>query len=813
MQTRAINIEDEVRLSYLDYAMSVIIGRAIPDVRDGLKPVHRRILYSMYELKNDFNKPYKKSARIVGDVIGKYHPHGDAAVYDALVRMAQDFSMRYPLVDGQGNFGSIDGDPPAAMRYTEVRMTRLAHEFMGDIEKETVDFQPNYDNSLMEPMVLPTKVPNLLLNGSSGIAVGMATNIPPHNLTELCKALQAYLKNPEIAISELMKILPGPDFPTGGIICGTEGIRNAYETGRGTIKIRARMHVEESRGKKKALVVTEIPFQVNKAKLLERIADLVKDKKIEGISDIRDESDREGMRIVLTLKSDANPKVVENQLYKFTLLEVNFGIILLAVVNNRPEVLNLKGVFVNFLNFRRQIIIKRTEYDLRKAEQRAHILEGLKKALEHIDEIIELIKKAPNPSVAKAQLMERFDLSEIQAQAILDMRLQRLTGLEREKIIEEYQELLKKIEHFKQILSSPALVDKLINDELEEIIDKYGDERRTHIVPYEGDLNWEDLIPQKDVVVVLTREGYIKRTPLQIYRSQRRGGKGRKGLSTRAEDFASAVITATTHDTLLVFTNTGRLYWLNVRDIPETSPGAQGRAIVNLLNLQKGEKVATVLPVRSFNPDSYVVLITKLGLIKRISLENFSRPMSKGIKAITLREGDELIKARLTSGSDKLFIMSRHGKIIFIDEADVRPSGRTAQGVKGMDVDGSSVIGMEVYQEQESVLVVSEKGFGKRTPSTEFKIQGRGGKGIVNLKVTERNGFATGFCLVNSDDEVLLITNKGRLIRLNVSDIKEQGRATQGVKLMDLEDDEMIVDVAIVSEVDKDNGEETGGNE
>ena len=807
MQIKAINIEDEVRLSYLDYAMSVIIGRAIPDVRDGLKPVHRRILYSMYELKNDYNKPYKKSARIVGDVIGKYHPHGDAAVYDALVRMAQDFSMRYPLVDGQGNFGSVDGDPPAAMRYTEVRMTRLAHEFMENIEKETVPFQPNYDNSLMEPVVLPTRVPNLLLNGASGIAVGMATNIPPHNLTELCKALQAYLQDPDIPLKDLMSILPGPDFPTGGIICGTEGIRNAYETGRGSIKVRARIHVEEVRGKKKALVVTEIPFQVNKSRLLERIADLVRDKKIDGISDIRDESDREGMRIVLTLKADASPRVVENQLYKFTLLEVNFGVILLAVVNNRPEVLNLKGVFSNFLNFRRHVIIRRTEYDLKKAEQRAHILEGLKRALDHIDEIIELIKKAPNPSTAKAQLIERFAFSDAQAQAILDMKLQRLTGLEREKIIEEYKQILKQIEYFKQILSSPSLVDKIINDELEELIEKYGDERRSQIVPYEGDLNWEDLIPQKEVVVVLTREGYIKRTPLQTYRSQKRGGKGKRGLTTKAEDFALTVITASTHDILLVFTNTGRLYWLNVRDIPETSSNAQGRAIVNLLNLQKGEKVATILPVKDFDPHLYVVLITKYGIIKRMSLENFSRPISTGIKAITLRNGDELIRARLTGGNDKLFIMSKHGKTILIEEAEIRPTGRSAQGVKGMDVKGSQVIGMEVYQGQKSILVVSENGFGKRTPCSEFKVQGRGGKGILNMKISERNGLATGFCLVDDGDEVLLITNHGRLIRLNACDIKEQGRATQGVKLMDLEKDEIVVDVALVSEIDKEDDE------
>ncbi|HDL89567.1 MAG TPA: DNA gyrase subunit A [Thermodesulforhabdus norvegica] len=803
MLKKTVNIEDEIKLSYLDYAMSVIIGRAIPDVRDGLKPVHRRILYSMYELRNDYNKPYKKSARIVGDVIGKYHPHGDAAVYDALVRMAQDFSMRYPLVDGQGNFGSVDGDPPAAMRYTEVRMARLAHEFLQDIEKDTVPFQPNYDNSLREPTVLPTKVPNLLLNGASGIAVGMATNIPPHNMTELCRALQAFIRNPDISLDEIFHILPGPDFPTGGIIYGTDGIRSAYSTGRGAIKVRGRVQVEHIRGKRKALVITEIPFQVNKARLLERIADLVKEKRIDGISDIRDESNREGMRVVLTLRSDANPKVIENQLYKFTPLEVTFGVTLLAVVNNKPQVLTLREVFANFVNFRRQVIVKRTEYDLRKAEARAHILEGLKKALDHIDEIIELIKKAPGPGEARKQLVERFGFADVQAQAILDLKLQRLTALERDKILEEYKQILKNIESFKQILSSQALVDRIIEDELGELIEKFGDSRKTRIIPDEGDLDWEDLVPEKEVVVVLSRHGYIKRTPLDVYRSQRRGGKGRRGLTTREEDFALTVLTASTHDVLLVFTNQGRLYWLNVRDVPETSPNAQGRAIVNLLSFQEEEGVATLLPIREFSPDVYVMFATKKGIVKKVALDAFSRPISTGIRAISLNDGDELIRARLTSGEDKLFLMARNGKTILIDEKSVRPMGRSARGVKGMDVEGSSLIGMEVFNGQESILVVSEKGFGKRTPTSEFRVQGRGGKGIINLNVTDRNGPATGFCLVNSDDEVLLITNLGRLIRLHASDIKEQGRATQGVKLMDLDRDEIVVDVAVVQEVDK----------
>ncbi|SFM63107.1 DNA gyrase subunit A [Thermodesulforhabdus norvegica] len=809
MKTRIINIEDEIRLSYLDYAMSVIIGRAIPDVRDGLKPVHRRILFAMHELNNAYNRPYKKSARIVGDVIGKYHPHGDAAVYDALVRMAQDFSMRYPLVDGQGNFGSVDGDPPAAMRYTEVRMARLAHEFMQDIDKETVPFQPNYDNSLMEPLVLPTRVPNLLLNGASGIAVGMATNIPPHNLAELCRAIQLYLENPDVPYEELYRLMPGPDFPTGGIIYGLEGIKQAYETGRGTIRIRGRVHVEELRGKKKALIITEIPYMVSKAKILERIAELVREKKIDGITEIRDESDREGMRVVITLRPDASPKVVENRLYKFTPLETTFGVILLAVVNNRPEVLSLKEVFAHFLDFRRTVIVRRTEYDLRKAEQRAHILEGLKKALDFIDEVIAIIRASGSPSEAKGALIERFDFSDAQAQAILDMRLQRLTGLEREKIVDEYREVLKNIEYYRQVLSSPALVNRIIHEELEELVNQYADERRTTIVPQADEIDWDDLIPDQEVVVVLSREGYIKRTPVHVYRSQRRGGRGRRGVTTREEDFVHAILTASTHDVLLVFTNLGRVYWLNVRDVPEASPSSQGRAIVNLLNLQDGEKVATVLPVKEFRPDAYVVLCTKKGIIKKMSLDNFSRPLSTGVRAVILRDGDELIRARLTTGSDKLFLMSRHGKVIVIDESVLRPLGRAAQGVKGMDVSDSYVIGMEVYQGQEAILVVSDRGYGKRTLCSEFRVQGRGGMGVMGIKVTERNGYATGFCLVDPEDEILLITNLGKLIRLKASDISLQGRATQGVKLMELEEDEKIVDLAVVGEVEKDDDNES----
>ncbi|MBC7358279.1 MAG: DNA gyrase subunit A [Desulfacinum sp.] len=799
MTQPTINIEDEIKLSYLDYAMSVIIGRALPDVRDGLKPVHRRVLYAMYELKNDYNKPYKKSARIVGDVIGKYHPHGDAAVYDTIVRMAQDFSMRYPLVDGQGNFGSVDGDPPAAMRYTEIRMARMAHEFLQDIEKNTVEFTPNYDNSLQEPVVLPTRVPNLLLNGASGIAVGMATNIPPHNITELCRGLQALLKDPELTSLDLMKTIPGPDFPTGGFIVGTDGIREAYETGRGLVRMRARVELEET-GKRRQLVVTELPYQVNKAKLQERIAELVKEKRITGIQDIRDESSREGMRIVLVLKAGENPQVVENQLYKFTALESTFGVILLAVVDNRPQLLDLKGVLSHFLDFRREVVVRRTRYDLEQAEKRAHVLEGLKIALDHLDEIIGLIRSAPNPPVAKQRLMENFGLSDVQAQAILDMRLQRLTGLERDKILKEYEQVLKDIERFRQILASPALIDQIIHEELEELVNTYGDGRRTEIVPDAKDVSLEDLIDEREVVVTISHAGYVKRTPVDIYRSQRRGGKGRMGMSIREEDFVRSVFTASTHDYLLVFTSFGRLYWLKVYNIPEVGPAASGKAIVNLLPLLEGERVATVLPVRSFDEGRYVVMATRKGIVKKTELSAFSNPRSVGIRAILIDEGDELISVCMTDGEQDLFFMSRAGKCIRISEKAVRPMGRSTRGVKAMELSGSELIGMDTIDDGRSILVVTRKGFGKRTASSAYRVQGRGGQGVINVRITEKNGEVVVFRQVSEDDEILLITNTGRLIRLAVAEIREMGRSTQGVKLMDLNDDEEIVDAAVVAE-------------
>lgn len=809
MNQSTINIEDEIKLSYLDYAMSVIIGRALPDVRDGLKPVHRRILFAMHELKNDYNKPYKKSARVVGDVIGKYHPHGDAAVYDALVRMAQDFSMRYPLVDGQGNFGSVDGDPPAAMRYTEVRMARLAHEFLQDIEKETVPFIANYDNSMMEPVVLPTRAPNLLLNGASGIAVGMATNIPPHNLTELCRGLQALLKDPELSLAELMRHIPGPDFPTGGFIYGTEGIREAYETGRGIVKMRARMELEEKgAGRKQQLVVTELPYQVNKAKLLEKIADLVKEKRITGIQDIRDESSREGMRIVLSLKAGENPKVVENQLFKFTSLEMTFGVILLAVVDNRPELLDLKSVLGHFLDFRRDVIVKRTRYDLSQAEKRAHILEGLKRALDHLDQVIRLIREAPNPPTARAQLVEHLELTEVQAQAILDMRLQRLTGLEREKILEDYRKILQDIERFKKILASSVLVDEIIHGEIQELIDLYGDRRRTDIVVEEREVNLEDLIDEKEVVVTISRAGYVKRTPLDVYRSQRRGGKGRTGMNIREKDVVTTVFTASTHDHLLVFTTLGRVYWLKVYTIPEVAPAALGKAIVNLLPLMENERVATILPVRNFDDGRYVIMATRRGVVKKTELSAYSNPRPSGIRALVIDEGDEVICARITDGNQHLFFMSKAGKCIRIEEKDVRPTGRVTRGVRAMELAGSELIGMDLLSDDYAVLVVTERGYGKRTPAAAYKVQRRGGQGVINIRVTEKNGEVVAFRQVSEEDEILIITNSGRLIRIAVSEIREMGRATQGVKLMDLGDSEKVVDVAVLVESEEEREEE-----
>ena len=714
-----INIEDEIRKSYLEYALSVIIGRALPDVRDGLKPVHRRILYAMGEVGNDWNRPYRKSARIVGDVIGKYHPHGDAAVYEALVRMAQDFSLRNPLVDGQGNFGSIDGDAPAAMRYTEVRLSRLAHELLQDLDKDTVDFITNYDGSMEEPLVLPTRLPNLLVNGGSGIAVGMATNIPPHNLNEVCEALLAYLDNPEITLPELMALLPGPDFPTGAYIYGAEGIAEAYATGRGLIRLRAKVAVER-KGGREILVLRELPYQVNKARLIERIAELVKDKKIEGISEIRDESDREGLRVVIQLKKDEPAQTILNQLYLHTQMQVTFGINLVAIVENRPELLNLRDLLRHFLAHRREVILRRTRYELKQAEARAHILRGLLIALDHLDEVIDLIRAAPDTATAKEQLISRFELDDLQAQAILDMRLARLTGLERQKIVDEAKTLEKAIARFRRILSEEAQVKALIAEELRELKDKFGDERRTEIIPQAQELTDEDLIADEEMVVTISHRSYIKRTPLNIYRSQRRGGKGRMGMFTRENDFVSQLYIATMHSYFLVFTTTGRVFWLKVHEIPAGSPTAQGKAIVNLLRLAPEDKLATIWPVREFVEGPSLVIATKQGIIKKTKLMEYSRPRKGGIIAINLAEGDEVVCVRLAEPEQDIFLGTKLGKVIRFLSSEVRDLGRAARGVKGIEVSKKDmVVGMEVVLPEGIILTVTERGFGKRTRARE----------------------------------------------------------------------------------------------
>jgi len=796
-----VNIEEEMRKSYLEYSMSVIVGRALPDVRDGLKPVHRRVLFAMHEMKNYFNRPYKKSARVVGDVIGKFHPHGDAAVYDTIVRLAQDFSMRYPLVDGQGNFGSVDGDPPAAMRYTEVRMTRLAQNFLDDIDKETVDFAPNYDGSLEEPALLPTSIPNLLVNGSSGIAVGMATNIPPHNLTEVTLAVETVIEDPEVSIKDLMRIVPGPDFPTAGFILATAGIKEAYETGKGIIKIRARAFIEKVGQNRERIIVSEIPFMVNKAKLLERIAELVKEKKVEGISDIRDESDRDGMRVAVDVKREGNALVIMNRLYKYTQMEVSFGIIFLAIVKGRPQVLNLKQMLVLFVEHRREIIVRRTIYDLRKAEERAHILEGLKKALDALDEIIEAIRSSADPKEAKSRLMADFSLTEVQAQAILEMRLQRLTGLEREKIHAEYQELLKNISQYKAILASPAMVLQIIRDEMKQIRESFGDERRTEILHEAGQIDVEDLIAEEDMVVTISHEGYIKRNPISLYRAQRRGGKGLTGARPKEEDFVEMLFVASSHDYLLFFTNKGRVYWKKVHEVPEAGRMSRGKAIVNLLELQKGERVATTLAVRTFGENKYVVMATKEGLVKKTDLPAYANPRTGGIVAIKINEEDELIGVRVSTGSQDIFLTTRQGKSIRFHEDEIREMGRVAAGNIGIRMEsGDQVVGMDVLDEGATILTVTENGFGKRTRTAEYRVQGRGGKGILTIKTTQRNGLVVYACQVTDPDELMIITEQGKIIRLKVADISVIGRNTQGVKLIDLAEGEKVVAVAKVIE-------------
>ena len=793
-----VNIEDEMKKSYMDYAMSVIIGRAIPDVRDGLKPVHRRVLFAMSEMGNVWNKPYKKSARIVGDIIGKYHPHGDAAAYDTIVRMAQDFSLRYPLVDGQGNFGSIDGDPPAAMRYTEIRMARIAEELLSDLDKETVDFTPNYDNSLTEPVVLPAKVPFLLLNGSSGIAVGVATNIPPHNLTEIINGTKAIIHNPGITVDELMGFIQGPDFPTAGFINGRDGIVSAYRTGRGVIRVRARASIERNaRNDKESIIVTELPYQVNKANLIEKISDLVKEKKITGISDLRDESDRDGIRVVIDLKRDETPGITLNQLYKYTQMESTFGIIMLAIDSAQPRVLNLKEVLSKFIDFRKEVVTRRTVFELRKASERAHILEGLLVALGRIDEVIALIKASANPQEAAAGLCSRFGLTEIQARSILEMRLQRLTALERGKIEEEYKEISALIARLKAILEDPKKVMKVIEDELEDIKKRYGDERRTEIVTSIEDINIEDMIVEEDMVVTVSHQGYIKRNPVSLYRSQHRGGRGKVGMATREEDFVENIFIASTHSYILIFTNKGKAHWLKVYQVPQAGRAARGKAMVNLINLSGGERVAAILPVKEFVAGKFVVMVTRKGIIKKTDLEAFSRPRSGGIIALSIDDDDELIDVRQTMGDQDIFLGTRKGMAIRFSEADVRDMGRTARGVIGIRMDDDDIlVGMEILGNGNSIMTVSERGYGKRTGTSEYRIQGRGGRGIINLKTVPKVGYVSAIRQVAGDEDILLISNSGNIIRMRVDEVPVIGRSTQGVRLIDLAPEERLVGLA-----------------
>ena len=801
-----------MKTSYLDYSMSVIVGRALPDVRDGLKPVHRRILYAMFREGLLHNKKYSKSAGVVGEVLKKYHPHGDSAVYDTMVRMAQDFNMRYPLVDGQGNFGSVDGDPAAAYRYTEARLTKLAEELLADIDKETVDFIPNFDDTTVEPSVLPTRVPNLLINGSAGIAVGMATNIPPHNLSEIVDGLLMMIDNPEVTIPELMTAIKGPDFPTAGFIHGYEGIKQAFTTGRGIIQMRARATIEEGKGERESIIVTELPYQVNKARLLERIAELVQEKKITGISEIRDESDREGMRVVIDLKKGEISNVILNQLYKHTALQSTFGVIMLALVNNQPRILNLKKLLANFVQHRREVVVRRTKYDLRKAEERAHILLGLKIALDNLDAVIALIKASANPDEAKAGLIREFKLSEIQAQAILDMRLQRLTGLERDKIIAEYEETLKEIARLNEILGSEALVMKIIRDELLALKAEYGDPRRTEIVAETTEIGIEDIIKDEEMVITISHAGYIKRNPLTNYRAQKRGGKGKIGMETREEDFVERLFMATMHSYILFFTNKGRVYWLKVHQIPEAGRQAKGKAIINLLQIGQDERVTAALPVREFTPDHFILMATKQGIIKKTELEAYSHPRPSGIIAVTLEEGDELIAAEVTDGKRDVFLGTRDGLSIRFIETDVREIGRTGKGVIGIRLDeGNEVVGMEIVRDDSTILTVTEQGFGKRSTLEDYRIQGRGGKGIITIKTTEKNGRVVGMAQVSEDDEILLITANGKVLRTRAKDISVQGRNTQGVRLLETEEGDKVKSLAkLVEREDEKDAPEKG---
>ncbi|MDJ0905089.1 MAG: DNA gyrase subunit A [Woeseiaceae bacterium] len=834
----SVSLEEEMQQSYLDYAMSVIVGRALPDVRDGLKPVHRRVLYAMRELGNDYNKPYKKSARVVGDVIGKYHPHGDSAVYDTIVRMAQPFSMRALLVDGQGNFGSVDGDAPAAMRYTEVRMSRIAHELLADIDKETVDFVENYDGSESEPSVMPTRLPNLLVNGSSGIAVGMATNIPPHNLNEVVAAALALIDDPAIEIPALMEHLPGPDFPTAGIINGAAGIYAAYRTGRGRVYIRARTEVEPlGKHGREAIVVTELPYQVNKARLIEKIAELVRDKRIEGISELRDESDKDGMRIVIELRKGEVADVVLNNLYKQTPMQSVFGINMVALHEGQPKLMNLKQVLEAFLAHRREVVTRRTIFDLRKARDRAHVLEGQAVALANIDEVIELIKASPTPAEAKAGLMARgwepgavtgmleragdtdtrpdeleqgcglvdgqYRLSAVQAQAILDLRLHRLTGLEQEKILKEYKEILDKIKELSDILADPDKLLQVIRDELAEVRDAFGDERRTEIVQDHSDLSVEDLIPSEDVVVTLSHGGYAKAQPIEAYQAQKRGGRGRSAAKVKDEDFIDKLFVANTHDTILCFSSRGKVYWLKVYQVPQASRGSRGKPIVNLLPLEHGERINAVLPVEDYTEDSFVFMATSGGTVKKTPLSQFSRPRSNGIIAVDLRD-DQLVGVAITDGSAEILLFASSGKAIRFNESDVRPMGRTAAGVRGIKLpDDHEVIGLSIIHEG-LILTATENGYGKRTAVEDFPVQGRGGQGVIAIQTSERNGRTVGAVQVSDDDEIMLISSSGTLVRTAVDDISIQGRNTQGVRLIRVEQGQRLVGLARIEAIEDD---------
>ncbi len=838
-ETLPISLEEEMRRSYLDYAMSVIVGRALPDVRDGLKPVHRRVLFAMSELNNDWNKPYKKSARIVGDVIGKYHPHGDTAVYDTIVRMAQDFSLRYMLVDGQGNFGSIDGDNAAAMRYTEIRMAKIAHEMLADIDRETVDFGPNYDGSEHEPLVLPAKIPNLLINGSSGIAVGMATNIPPHNLTEVCKACLALLDNPETTIDELIELVPAPDFPTAGIIYGLSGVKEGYRTGRGRVIMRAKCHFEDiGKGERQAIIIDELPYQVNKANLLIKIGELVRDKRIEGISDLRDESDKSGMRVVIELKRGENADVILNNLYKDTQMQDTFGMNMVALEDGQPRLLNLKQMLDAFLRHRREVITRRTVFELRKARERGHILEGLAVALSNVDEIIQIIKASETPALAKEKLMGKawrsklveemltrvaadlarpaglapqyglhkdgYHLSDVQAQRILEMQLQRLTNLEQDKIVGEYKEVMERIADLLDILANPARVTQIIRDELNQVNEQFGDKRRSQIVTDTQDLSMEDLIAPEDMVVTLSHTGYIKTQPMDDYRAQKRGGRGKQAAGTKDEDFIEKLFVANTHDYILCFSNRGRMYWLKVYNVPQGGRASRGKPIVNLLPLVEGEKINTLLPVKTFDDDHYVFMATSNGIVKKTPLTEFSRPRTAGIIAVNLDESDYLIGAAITDGKHDVMLFSDGGKAVRFDENDVRPMGRNARGVIGMRLgSGKQVISLLVAEnETDSVLTATENGFGKRTLITEYTRHARGTQGMIAIQTTARNGKVVAATLVTEDDEIMLITDGGVLIRTRIKEIREMGRATQGVTLINLDEGQKLIGVESIQEAE-----------